>query len=49
MEKITEEIVNIGVNDRDITLFEGQYEVKKGYGIQLLCHIGRAGCRDGHR
>lgn len=30
MEKITEEIVNIGVNDRDITLFEGQYEVKKG-------------------
>ncbi len=38
MEKITEEIVNIGVNDRE-----------KGYGIQLLCHIGRAGCRDGHR
>ncbi|MCI8901911.1 MAG: FprA family A-type flavoprotein [Lachnospiraceae bacterium] len=30
VEKITEEIVNIGVNDRDITLFEGQYEVKKG-------------------
>ncbi len=30
MEKITEDIVNIGVNDRDITLFEGQYEVKKG-------------------
>ena len=30
MEKITEEIVNIGVNDRDITLFDGQYEVKKG-------------------
>lgn len=30
MEKITEDIVNIGVNDRDITLFEGQYEVEKG-------------------
>lgn len=30
MEKIAEDIVNIGVNDREITLFEGQYEVKKG-------------------
>lgn len=30
MEKVTEDIVNIGVNDREITLFEGQYEVKKG-------------------
>ena len=30
VEKITEDIVNIGVNDRGITLFEGQYEVKKG-------------------
>lgn len=30
MEKITEDIVNIGVNDRDITLFEGQYEVENG-------------------
>ena len=30
VEKITEDIVNIGVNDREITLFEGQYEVKKG-------------------
>ena len=28
MEKITEDIINIGVNDRTITLFEGQYEVK---------------------
>lgn len=30
MEKITEDIVNIGVNDRDIVLFEGQYELEKG-------------------
>ena len=30
MEKITNDIVNVGVNDRDITLFEGQYEVEKG-------------------
>ena len=30
MEKITEDIINIGVNDRTITLFEGQYEVKNG-------------------
>lgn len=30
MEKVTEDIINIGVNDREITLFEGQYEVKNG-------------------
>ncbi len=30
MEKVTEDIKNIGVNDRELTLFEGQYEVKKG-------------------
>ena len=30
MEKITEDMINIGVNDRDIQLFEGQYEVKNG-------------------
>lgn len=30
VEKVTEEIINIGVNDREITLFEGQYEVKNG-------------------
>lgn len=30
MEKITEDIINIGVNDRAITLFEGQYEVENG-------------------
>jgi flavorubredoxin len=30
VEKITEDIINIGVNDRTITLFEGQYEVKNG-------------------
>jgi len=30
MEKVTEDILNIGVNDRDITLFEGQYKVEKG-------------------
>ena len=30
MEKVTEDIVNIGVNDREITLFEGQYELEKG-------------------
>lgn len=30
MEKVTENIINIGVNDREITLFEGQYELEKG-------------------
>lgn len=30
MEKVTNDIINIGVNDREITLFEGQYEVEKG-------------------
>jgi len=30
VEKVTEGIYNIGVNDREITLFEGQYEVEKG-------------------
>jgi len=30
VEKITEDIINIGVNDRAITLFEGQYEVENG-------------------
>lgn len=30
MENVTKDIVNIGVNDRDITLFEGQYAVEKG-------------------
>ena len=30
VEKVTEDIMNIGVNDRTITLFEGQYEVEKG-------------------
>ncbi|GFI21453.1 flavo-diiron protein FprA1 [Lachnospiraceae bacterium] len=30
VEKVTEDIINIGVNDRTITLFEGQYEVKNG-------------------
>ncbi|MDE7183743.1 MAG: FprA family A-type flavoprotein [Lachnospiraceae bacterium] len=30
VEKVTEDIINIGVNDREITLFEGQYEVRNG-------------------
>jgi len=30
VEKVTEDIINIGVNDRELTLFEGQYEVKNG-------------------
>lgn len=30
MEKVTEDIINIGVNDTTLTLFEGQYEVKNG-------------------
>ena len=45
MEKITEDIINIGVNDRTITLFEGQYEVKNG----MAYNSGRAGCCDGYR
>ena len=30
MEKVTNEIFNVGVNDREITLFEGQYKLEKG-------------------
>lgn len=30
MEKVTEKIINIGINDRDITLFEGQYALENG-------------------
>lgn len=30
MEKVTGNIINIGVNDRTINLFEGQYKVKNG-------------------
>lgn len=30
MENVTQDIINIGVNDRDITLFEGQYKVENG-------------------
>lgn len=30
MEAVTKDIVNVGVNDRDITLFESQYEVENG-------------------
>lgn len=30
MERVTDTIVNIGINDYDISLFEGQYELEKG-------------------
>lgn len=30
MEKVTEKIINTGINDRDITLFEGQYALENG-------------------
>ncbi len=30
MEKVTETIINVGVNDYDIELFEGQYELEEG-------------------
>lgn len=30
MEKVTEKIINIGVNDRALTLFEGQYALENG-------------------
>lgn len=30
MEQVTSSIMNIGVNDRDITLFESQYHIEKG-------------------
>ena len=30
MAKITDTIINVGVNDREIELFEGQYKVEKG-------------------
>lgn len=30
MEKVTDTIINVGVNDKEITLFESQYKVEKG-------------------
>ena len=30
MEKVTDTIINVGVNDYDITLFESQYMLEKG-------------------
>lgn len=30
MEKVTEMIINVGVNDPELTLFEGQYALEKG-------------------
>lgn len=30
MEKVTDTIINVGVNDYDIDLFEGQYELEEG-------------------
>ena len=30
MEKVTDTIINVGVNDYDITLFEGQYMLEAG-------------------
>ena len=30
MEKVTDSIINVGVNDYDIELFEGQYELEEG-------------------
>ena len=30
MQKVTESIINIGIDDREIPLFEGQYEIEKG-------------------
>lgn len=30
MEKVTQNIMNVGVNDKEITLFEGQYALEKG-------------------
>lgn len=30
MEAVAKDIINVGVNDRDITLFESQYELKNG-------------------
>lgn len=30
MEKVSDNIINVGVNDRDITVFEGQYELEQG-------------------
>ena len=30
MEKVTDTIINVGVNDYDIDLFEGQYDLDEG-------------------
>ena len=37
--KITENIFNVGVNDREIDLFEGQYWVENGmaYNSYVIC------------
>ena len=38
--QVTETIKYVGVNDHEIDLFEGQYDVRgKRHGIQQLCYF----------
>ncbi len=39
-KKITDSIIYIGVDDKDIDLFESQYVVPNGVFIQLICDYG---------
>ncbi len=40
--EITKDIRYIGVDDHDIDLFEGRYDVlRERHGIQQLCYLGR--------
>ena len=41
-KKITDSIIYIGVDDKDIDLFESQYVVPNGVSYK----IGRASCRE---
>ena len=43
--KITDGIFYVGVNDHEVTLFEGQYQVPNGMAYNSY-EIGRASCRE---
>ena len=58
MEKVTDTIFNVGVNDYDIDLFEGQYELDEGMAynsyvimddkLDVLFIHAHSKCRGGH-
>ena len=46
MEHVTETIINVGVNDRNVTVFEGQYAVDNGmaYNSYVILDEKTTGC-----